>query len=204
LLGHRPELLVDQWEQLRCGVVAVAERPIRVLRVTVWNARHGQIPFADRRQQHGTAADSSFRAEILELCGAPGLISRRVIRPRSTPEPPRRHRPGSIARHRDHGESLAASSDPLQGRPSDALHSSHTRTDEPDVPADSTTETYVAARAEIDTWRWSGVPFLLRHGKRLARKFTEVQFRSAPIQLFNRPEGIDDDAFRRALRDGTL
>ncbi|NNL68102.1 MAG: glucose-6-phosphate dehydrogenase [Myxococcales bacterium] len=74
------------------------------------------------------------------------------------------------------------------------------------VPADSRTETYAALRAEIDNWRWSGVPFLLRHGKRMARKFTEVQvqFRSAPIQLFNRPVGMDDGEFRRALRDGSL
>lgn len=78
--------------------------------------------------------------------------------------------------------------------------------DEPDVPADSSTETYVALRAEIDNWRWSGVPFLLRHGKRMARKFTEVQvqFRSAPIQLFNRPDGMAEAEFRRALRDGSL
>jgi glucose-6-phosphate 1-dehydrogenase len=78
--------------------------------------------------------------------------------------------------------------------------------EETGVPGDSSTETYVALRAEIENWRWSGVPFLLRHGKRLARKFTEVQvqFRSAPIQLFNRPEGMADAEFRRALRDGSL
>lgn len=78
--------------------------------------------------------------------------------------------------------------------------------DETDVAADSSTETYVALRAEIDNWRWGGVPFLLRHGKRLARRFTEVQvqFRSAPIQLFNRPDGMADADFRRALRDGSL
>jgi glucose-6-phosphate 1-dehydrogenase len=62
--------------------------------------------------------------------------------------------------------------------------------EEEGVPADSTTETYVAVRAEVDTWRWSGVPFLLRHGKLLPRKRSEVrvQFRTAPLQLFNRPE----------------
>ncbi len=78
--------------------------------------------------------------------------------------------------------------------------------EEAGVPADSGTETYVALRAEIDNWRWSGVPFLLRHGKRLTRKFTEVQvqFRSAPIQLFNRPDDMDTAEFRRALRDGSL
>jgi len=54
------------------------------------------------------------------------------------------------------------------------------------VGPDSTTETFVALRAEVENWRWSGVPFLLRHGKRLPKRFTEVkvQFRVPPIQLF--------------------
>ncbi len=54
------------------------------------------------------------------------------------------------------------------------------------VPPDSTTETYVALRLEIHNWRWKGVPFYLRTGKRLPRKFTQVAvtFRSAPIQVF--------------------
>lgn len=78
--------------------------------------------------------------------------------------------------------------------------------DEDGVPRDSDTETFVAIRAEIDTWRWAGVPILLRHGKRLAKRFTEVQvqFRTPPLQLFNRPDGMDDDEYRRALREGRL
>ena len=70
----------------------------------------------------------------------------------------------------------------------------------------SKTESYVAVRCEIDTWRWAGVPILLRHGKRMPNRFTEVQvqFRTAPIQLFNRPEGISDDDFREKLRSGEL
>ena len=46
--------------------------------------------------------------------------------------------------------------------------------------------TFVAARVYLDTWRWSGVPFLLRHGKRLPRRATEVavQFRTPPLALF--------------------
>jgi len=78
--------------------------------------------------------------------------------------------------------------------------------EEPDVAPDSATETFVAVRAEVDSWRWSGVPFLLRHGKRLPRKFTEVQvqFRTPPIQLFNRPDDMPYAEFRRRLRDGSL
>ncbi len=44
--------------------------------------------------------------------------------------------------------------------------------DEDGVPDGSSTETYAAVRAEIDNWRWQGVPFLLRHGKRMARRVT--------------------------------
>ena len=78
--------------------------------------------------------------------------------------------------------------------------------DEPGVAPDSDTETYVATRAEIDTWRWAGVPFLLRHGKRLATRSTsvQVQFRTAPLQLFNRPRDLGETQFRRALKDGNL
>ncbi len=54
------------------------------------------------------------------------------------------------------------------------------------VPPDSTTETYVALKLEIHNWRWRGVPFYLRTGKRLPRKITQVAvtFRAAPIQVF--------------------
>ncbi len=78
--------------------------------------------------------------------------------------------------------------------------------EEKGVPADSSTETFVAIRAEIDSWRWAGVPILLRHGKRMPQKFTEVrvQFRVPPLQLFNRPDGLTDDEFREKLRDGSL
>jgi glucose-6-phosphate 1-dehydrogenase len=74
------------------------------------------------------------------------------------------------------------------------------------VAPDSMTESFVAVRTELDTWRWSGVPFLLRHGKRLPKKFTEVQvqFRTAPLQLFNKPDNMSDDEYRYQLRQGTL
>ena len=49
------------------------------------------------------------------------------------------------------------------------------------VPPDSTTETYVALRLEIDNWRWAGVPFYLRTGKRLARKLTEIAVTLKPV-----------------------
>src|SRR5262249_48194246 len=55
----------------------------------------------------------------------------------------------------------------------------------------STTETYVAMRLFVDNWRWAGVPFYLRTGKRLPKRASEVaiQFREVPQVLFNaRPE----------------
>ena len=57
---------------------------------------------------------------------------------------------------------------------------------EPDVAPDSNTETFVALKLLIDNWRWAGVPFYLRTGKRLARRATEIviQFRRTPFVLF--------------------
>jgi glucose-6-phosphate 1-dehydrogenase len=49
------------------------------------------------------------------------------------------------------------------------------------VAADSTTETYAALRLEVDNWRWAGVPFYLRTGKRLARKITEIAVTLKPV-----------------------
>lgn len=56
------------------------------------------------------------------------------------------------------------------------------------VPPTSKTETFVALKTYIDNWRWSGVPFYLRHGKRLPKRETVivVQFHHAPKILFNR------------------
>ena len=54
------------------------------------------------------------------------------------------------------------------------------------VPPDSVTETYVALRTKIDNWRWAGVPFFLRSGKRLRHYVSEiaVQFKRPPLHLF--------------------
>jgi glucose-6-phosphate 1-dehydrogenase len=58
--------------------------------------------------------------------------------------------------------------------------------EEPEVDPESETETFVAARFEVDDWRWSGVPFYLRTGKRLAKRASEIaiQFRDVPHRLF--------------------
>ena len=58
--------------------------------------------------------------------------------------------------------------------------------DEEEVTPGSQTETYFAARIEIDSWRWAGVPFFIRTGKRMPVRATEVvvAFREAPLALF--------------------
>jgi glucose-6-phosphate 1-dehydrogenase len=58
--------------------------------------------------------------------------------------------------------------------------------EEPHVAPDSRTPTYAALRLFIDNWRWQGVPFYLRTGKRLPQRLTEIaiQFRSVPLCLF--------------------
>jgi len=53
--------------------------------------------------------------------------------------------------------------------------------EEDGVPPDSTTETYAALRLDVDNWRWAGVPFYLRTGKRLARKVTEIAVTLKPV-----------------------
>ncbi len=81
--------------------------------------------------------------------------------------------------------------------------------DEPGIAAGSATETFAAVRFDIDNWRWQGVPFYLRSGKRLEAKVSEIayRFRQPPTQLFahssaeiepnwlvfrlDQPEGID-------------
>ena len=63
--------------------------------------------------------------------------------------------------------------------------------EEPDVAKDSRVETYVAMRVHVDNWRWGGVPFYVRAGKRLARRVTEIaiQFKKVPHRLFRAPDG---------------
>jgi glucose-6-phosphate 1-dehydrogenase len=68
----------------------------------------------------------------------------------------------------------------IDGQPASAYR------DEPGVSTTSTTETYAALRLHLDSWRWSGVPFLLRTGKRMAQRDTRVviTFHDTPLHLF--------------------
>src|SRR5271156_6199436 len=68
--------------------------------------------------------------------------------------------------------------------------------DEPGVAKDSRTETFVALKTYIDNWRWSGVPFYIRTGKRMPRRASEiyVQFKDVPQILFNRDSSVPANA----------
>lgn len=71
--------------------------------------------------------------------------------------------------------------------------------DEQDIPKTSATETYAALRLSIDNWRWQGVPFYLRSGKRMARRVSEIAIQ------FKRPPGIlFSDTSRFDLTQNTL
>jgi glucose-6-phosphate 1-dehydrogenase len=73
---------------------------------------------------------------------------------------------------------------------------------EPDVPAGSKNETYVGLRLGLDSWRWGGVPFYMRAGKRLAKRLTEVaiHFKSLPHALFLGMPGATDEPNSLVMR----
>ena len=71
---------------------------------------------------------------------------------------------------------------------------------EPKVATDSRVETFAALKLTIDNWRWAGVPFYLRTGKRLAARCTEItiQFKRAPFTLFRR-SGAEHPTYNRLV-----
>ena len=73
--------------------------------------------------------------------------------------------------------------------------------DEAGVGADSNVETFVALKLEIDTWRWAGVPFYIRAGKRLPLTATEVtvDLKSPPMALFDETAPVHSNYFRFRL-----
>lgn len=90
----------------------------------------------------------------------------------------------------EHGHSCIVRGQYTGGRINDQAVPAYLK--EPGVKADSTTETFVAAKLWIDNWRWQGVPFYLRSGKRLKKKISEIaiQFKHVPYSMFP-PEMTD-------------
>jgi glucose-6-phosphate 1-dehydrogenase len=70
--------------------------------------------------------------------------------------------------------------------------------EEADVAKDSRTETFIAHRLFVDNWRWAGVPFFLRSGKRLPKRVSEIalRFRDVPHRLFDQPQTTNTLALR--------
>src|SRR5262249_51542184 len=65
--------------------------------------------------------------------------------------------------------------------------------EEPGIAANSHTETFVALKAEIANWRWAGVPFYLRTGKRLQERMAEivVNFKNVPHAILEAPDSLE-------------
>ena len=79
--------------------------------------------------------------------------------------------------------------------PSDVVRGQYTGyRQEKGVSPDSDTETFIALKAGIDNWRWAGVPFYLRTGKRLAEgtRIISIAFREAPRAMFPQGSGVGD------------
>jgi glucose-6-phosphate 1-dehydrogenase len=74
--------------------------------------------------------------------------------------------------------------------------------EEPGVAPDAKTDTYAALTVTIDNWRWAGVPFYVRTGKRLAKRVTDVAIRynSAPLSLFPAHRGSPPEPDLLVLR----
>ena len=103
-------------------------------------------------------------------------------------EPPTALEPRSISEEKN---KVFRSLEPIL--PEDAVRGQYTGyRDEPGVHPDSDTETFIALRARIDNWRWAGVPFYLRTGKRLAEgmRIISIAFKEAPKSMFPSGSGI--------------
>jgi len=77
--------------------------------------------------------------------------------------------------------------------------------EEPGVAADSRTDTFAALKLNVENWRWQGVPFYLRTGKRMPKRLTEIEikFRRAPVWMF-RGQASQQDAPGAELHRNTL
>ncbi len=84
----------------------------------------------------------------------------------------------------------------IEGSPVGAYH------EETDVAPRSTTETFVALRCYVDNWRWEGIPFYVRTGKRLPKRATEIaiRFRVAPHRIFDEDSSDGLDANELVMR----
>ncbi|MGG5260752.1 glucose-6-phosphate dehydrogenase [Phycicoccus avicenniae] len=105
-------------------------------------------------------------------------------------EPPTALEPAAISREKN---KVFRSMQPIQ--PSDVVRGQYTGyRDEPGVAPDSETETFVALKCYVDNWRWAGVPFFLRTGKRMAEgaRIISIAFKEPPQSMFPKGSGVGD------------
>lgn len=105
-------------------------------------------------------------------------------------EPPTSLEPAAISREKS---KVFRSMLPLD--PADVVRGQYVGyRDEPGVPPDSQTETFVALKCFVDNWRWAGVPFYLRTGKQLAEgaRIISIAFREPPQSMFPPGSGVGD------------
>ncbi len=105
-------------------------------------------------------------------------------------EPPTALEPAAISREKN---KVFRSMQPVQ--PTDVVRGQYEGYhDEPGVAGDSETETFVALKAYVDNWRWAGVPFFLRTGKRMAEgaRIISIAFREPPQSMFPSGSGVGD------------
>ncbi len=103
-------------------------------------------------------------------------------------EPPTALEPRSISEEKD---KVFRSMEPIQ--PTDVVRGQYVGyRDEKGVARDSDTETFIAVKVAIDNWRWAGVPFYLRTGKKMAagQRIISVAFKEAPRSMFRPGSGI--------------
>ncbi len=106
-------------------------------------------------------------------------------------EPPTSLEPRAISREKN---KVFRSMQPIQ--PHDVVRGQYIGyKEEPGVRSDSETETFIALRCYIDNWRWAGVPFYLRTGKRLAEgaRIISIAFREPPLSMFPPGSGVGDN-----------
>jgi glucose-6-phosphate 1-dehydrogenase len=106
-------------------------------------------------------------------------------------EPPTSLEPAAISREKT---KVFRSMQPIH--PSDVVRGQYTGYhDEPGVAPDSETETFVALKCYVDNWRWAGVPFYLRTGKRMAEgaRIISIAFREPPQSMFPVGSGVGDN-----------
>ena len=117
-------------------------------------------------------------------------------------EPPTRNRPAAI-----HAEQVKVFDEMHPVDPAATVRGQYAGYQSvPGVRPQSATETYVALRVEIDSWRWASVPFYVRAGKSLAVTATEVdvRFHRAPLQLFHEAKGRRPEPNLLRLRIGPV